>query len=377
MIFDQFCPDLTFRLFMKIAYVYTKGRLNRLKDINNGECPSEFFYGAIELEKRKHQIGKFEIDVNYAPGIFGGCINILAEYNKMPEKMTGGALSQVYDLLEELNKYDVVVGSTSGIAFALSFWRIINRLSSPIIAIHCGLLNHSYPWFRRRLTSILLSNMYTVLFGEGEYVELLRLFPTIKKNIFVNQFGVDNKFWIPDTSFKDNYILSVGNDGRRDFESLIEAAKFLPMEVKILTSRKISGSIPKNVTIINGSWHKELVSDSDLRRLYQKAQCVVVSLQESQQPSGQSVTLQAMSCGCPVILTRTQGLWSNDMMRDLYNVLFTRPGEPSDIVDCVQKIINDEILRNRLSMNGRKTIEETATSTVFAQTIEKLCQSSV
>ena len=40
------------------------------------------------------------------------------------------------------------------------------------------------------------------------------------------------------------------------------------------------------------------------------------------QPSGYSVTLQAMACGKPVILTKTRGLWAPEIFVNFKNCIF-------------------------------------------------------
>ena len=57
--------------------------------------------------------------------------------------------------------------------------------------------------------------------------------------------------------------------------------------------RKITKS---NSKLIKGSWGEPGVSDLELRDLYRNAKVTIVPLKNSLQPSGQSVTLQSMSC---------------------------------------------------------------------------------
>lgn len=358
---------------MKIAYIFNKGRLTRLPKVATGETPNEFFYGAIELERAGHDVDYFEIDHNWAPGIAGGVVNVLGQVSLVPEKMTGGVLFKVKEILEKLKQYDVIIGTTSGIGFALACWKSLGKIAAPILTIHCGLLNNPYNLMRRSFTSILLSKMQTVLFGEAELQPMLDLFKGAHGKIQVNQFGVDPQFWYPIDKKKGEYILSVGNDGRRDFNVLIKAASNIPCEIKILTSRELPAELPENITLVKGSWHKETVTDMDLRELYQNAQCVVITLHESYQPSGQSVALQAMACGCPVVMTKTNGLWSEELMVDHHNVIFVPPGDPNDVKKSVTKILNDRDLRSKLSRNGRLTVEETSNSKRFADTMGNVC----
>ena len=362
---------------MKVAFLFNKGRLRRLDSVRHGKGSSEFFYGALELEKSGCEIGYFEVDPNWAPGIVGGLVNILGEKGMAPEKMTGGVLFQVKALLDELQKFDVIVCTTSGIGFAVSCWQCLRKVSPPIITIHCGLFNNKYNFFRRMITSFLLSKMHTVLFGDAELEPILQKFSGAHNRVTVSQFGVDAQFWHPVDTDKSDYILSVGNDGRRDFDTLIRAASNIPVEIKILTSRILPHQLPDNITLIKSSWHKETVSDEDLRDLYQHAKCVVITLCDSLQPSGQSVALQAMACGCPVVLTETKGLWSKEIMIDNHNIVFVPVADADAVAMRVRRVLNDTMLHKKLVKNGRLTVVNQTNAVGFAETMAAVCKKQI
>ena len=47
---------------MKIAFVHFPGRLARVSAARAGTAPTEFLFGAIELEKSGHEIQQYEVD---------------------------------------------------------------------------------------------------------------------------------------------------------------------------------------------------------------------------------------------------------------------------------------------------------------------------
>jgi glycosyltransferase involved in cell wall biosynthesis len=81
----------------------------------------------------------------------------------------------------------------------------------------------------------------------------------------------------------------------------------------------------------------------------------VVPLKNVHQPSGQSVTLQAMSCGRPVILSNTKGLWARAVLRDGENCLLVPPGDRQALGDAIARIRSDEALAERLGKMARET----------------------
>lgn len=357
---------------MRIAYIFNTGRLNRLERLARKECPTEFFLGFPDLASRGYDVLPFEIDAAVPPGWFGGLINVLSARGVMPEKLTGGVFEQIKPILPQLNSVDCIVATTSGIAFALAHFKIAKRLLPPIVAIHCGLVNNDYGYLKKTLTSVLLRQMQTALYGDGERNVLVSMFPELDSRINVVQFGVDPSFWMPGGERK-NYILSVGNDGRRDFLTLLRAAPLINSEIVIVTSHHLPEPIPPNVRWIKGSWHSEALSDVELRTLYQEAACVAVILRNSFQPSGQSVVLQAMACGTPVVLTKTDGLWSKELITDGENVVFVKEGNSDDIVQKIHELAVNESLRSRIVMNGLDVIRSHASITEYAKGIEKLC----
>ena len=64
------------------------------------------------------------------------------------------------------------------------------------------------------------------------------------------------------------------------------------------------------------------MSDDDIRNFYQTSYLTLLPLKNSLQPSGQSVALQSMSCGTPVIITKTQGFWEPDLFSNYEDIIF-------------------------------------------------------
>lgn len=358
---------------LSIAYVFNKGRLARLDAVKRRESPREFFLGALELRERGHMVDMIEVDLGKAPGFAGGLVNRLAMWGVMPEKMDGAAVEGVWRLLPELAKYDVLVGTTSGIGFSLALFRRLGRIRPPVVVIHCGLLNNPYGFLRRLLTRSLLGNVHTVLYGEGEFAPLHRLCPGIEMRMTVNPFGIDTEFWTPDSAVaREGSVLSVGNDGRRDFETLVSAVRNIRCPVRIVTSRPLPEGMPANVTVIRGNWHEQALSDAELRDLYRRASCVVVPLTESYQPSGQSVTLQAMACGCPVVLTRTRGLWAERMLRDGGVVRLVSAGDVVALAGEIGRLLGDPEEAARMGRLAREAVCRDASCTQFAGRMEQV-----
>jgi glycosyltransferase involved in cell wall biosynthesis len=216
--------------------------------------------------------------------------------------------------------------------------------------------------------------MHTLLFGEAELQPMRAFFQLPANSISVNLFGVDAQFWRPDPAVKRDIVLSIGNDGRRDFKTLVEAAPQIDAPVHIITKLPLPDSLPPNVIHHRGSWHGTELSDERVCELYQRARAVVVPLHASNQPSGQSVTLQAMACGAPVVLTETEGLWSREQMIEGQNVLLVPPNDSGRLAERVQETIADKRLIARLGKAGRETVEHSGSIDLFAERVAVQCE---
>ncbi len=353
-----------------IGFVFNPGRLDRLDACRHGKVPSEFFYGAIELAARGLDVRFFET----APDtpVHWPCAAFNFAGQNGPVKLDGLFLQATGNLLDQLNECDVVVGTTGGHAFALAVWRSLGCLHVPIVAIQVGLLVHKINFSRRYSTAFLLRRMQSMLFGKSELDPMCQTFPGIHEHVHVNQFGVDTSFWTPGSATESGYVLAVGNDGRRDYSTLLRAAKNLPYKVLLLTAQNLPLPLPPNVERIHGHY-AEGVSDAQLRDLYRGAACVVVPLKPTLQPSGQSVTLQAMACGRPVVLTKTQGIWSHDTVKDGETLLLVPPEDSEKLAKAIRYMMENKGFSNNLGMAAQDAVLRSATIQGFADRLLDIC----
>ena len=210
----------------------------------------------------------------------------------------------------------------------------------------------------------LLKKFHPVLFADAELSELERRFDLPADFTSVCWFGVDAEFWTLPTEggFREG-VLAVGNDSRRDFKTLLGAARLsLDTCFTVVTRRERPENLPGNVNWRRGDWKEVPISDEELRSLYQRAACVVVPLEECIQPSGQSVAMQAMMCGAPVVHTKTQGWWGGDVIRDGEHVRLVQAGNPVEMMAAIQKSMNEK----KLPLSRQALLEAKWTSKGFA-----------
>ena len=279
-------------------------------------------------------------------------------------------------LLPELRRAEVVVATTTATAAALATWRRARRLRTPLVGIVAGLLNRPWGGMRRRTTLPLLGSMHAMLYGPGEAPGLLALDPRLVGRVHVNPFGVDTAFWSPAGTAAGG-VLAIGNDGHRDWETLVRAAPAIDAEVRVLTRHPQPVSLPENVRWEPADWHSSVLSDADVRQAFRAAAVVVVPVKDVPQPSGQSVTLQASACGRPVVLTRTRGLWDPDGLRDRENVLLVPPGDADALAGAVRQVLDDGALGESIGRAARASVVATSSVEGYAERLLAVCRAAV
>ena len=121
---------------------------------------------------------------------------------------------------------------------------------------------------------------------------------------------------------------------------------------KIEQNEKLS----KNINLIKGSWGLEQLSDQQIREYYDKSKITIIPIKETNQPSGQSVALQSMSMGTPVIMTKVEGFWDEENFQDKKHLSFIKENKLDEWEYLIKDIYNNKEKYEYLSENGEKLI---------------------
>ena len=143
-------------------------------------------------------------------------------------------------------------------------------------------------------------------------------------------------------------------------------------EFLFVTSNKEVNSIEmENVEVISGNWNKSLLTDAEIRDIYEQSKVTILPLKNTLQPSGQSVTLQSMSCGVPVIISSTIGFWDNDKFKNDYHLIKLEDNSLDNWVSKINEIFKSEDLLNKISKNGIDLVNNNYDIHKFNEYIEK------
>ena len=356
---------------MSIRYIFKSGRKSRISSGNR--FPKEFFYCYFDLLQKK-------LDVDFIEEIDLGIskkVNLFTRFlNKFSRILFDFPLIHTKKLLEWknlklLNKSSIIIVTTKSFGLSLGFLKLLGIIKKPVIFIVMGLLSNESNFLKRNFYKLLLNKIKIVSISKNEKKFLeSKIF---KKPVSYIPFGIDKDFWYPsDIKLKNQrYILAIGNDYNRDWDTLINAWEDYYPDLKIVTSIPVKTN-KKNILIKKSSWGEEYISDKEIRNLYLNSLFVIVPLKETMQPSGQSCCLQAMSCGRPVVMTKIKGLWDDTRLINRKNLLFIRPRSEVDLRNSVIELLNNKKLQENLSKNGRKLVEKYFNTSSMTHYLEKI-----
>ena len=200
-----------------------------------------------------------------------------------------------------------------------------------------GLINYNLKKWQINFINYITNKLDLVTISKSEQNFLENKF---NKSIYYLPFGVDLSFWIPSKRNKTNekFVLSIGNDRHRDWETLINAWCLEFPNLKIITNHKIKSN-KKNIKILNSNWNIKTISDQEILKLYNLCDFVIIPLKNTIQPSGQSVCLQAMACNKIVIMSEIDGIWDKNNLIDNKHLVYVKPMNVNALRDKIKDIL--------------------------------------
>jgi glycosyltransferase involved in cell wall biosynthesis len=369
-----------------ILYIFGSGRKEKIRTKNYDS--SEFFYGYFYLQKKLLNVDSIEMLDNNAK--LKKNQQIINFVDKVLRKLTNlpffSHLILSKSNFSKIKKSEIIISTNDRLAISIlpmisfSEYRTSKKKHTVIVM---GLFSKKRDKqivykIQKFVLEIIIKRIDTFIFlGKGEYELASKMFPKyIEKFKFV-PFGINLNFWKTNVNYVDrsnDYILFVGNDGNRDIDKVIKIGNSLKdVNIKIITSHPINTEIKNdNIEIIYGNWNSNALSDESLKKYYENSILTFLPLKESFQPSGQSVTLQSMSLGIPVVITKTNGFWDIDNFNHLENIIFMEDNHLDNWINVLSSLIKDRDLLNQISRNSIITVREKYDQIDFFAELEAL-----
>lgn len=276
----------------RLLYAFSYGTVFELQRVKAGRVPTHRLWGLVELRA----LG-WEVEVSPELPLCWKPLGIM-----------GWRVWQTFWLLrsEKASAGIVAVHEISALLLLLS--RAFGRGGVPVVVLNLGLLHPKncsgyrlwiWRWLLRRADVV-------VSLVEAHGAELTRLFGVDAHRTMFLPMAVDPTFLgRADAALEKKFVLAVGTNDGKDFETLLEA---LPLGARLVVvtdsynARKVRGH-PCFGGLIE---LREAVSAEALRELYMGAAVVVIPLAETPHGSGHTVLLETMSMGKIVVVTGTR-----------------------------------------------------------------------
>ena len=356
---------------MRIAFVHYPGRLARLEDARAGRGPTEFLFGAVELERRGHEVSHYEVDPDAPSGPFARrLVDRQAGLERLPPHLSAAVLRGTRGLLPQLREVEVVVATTTGTAVALAVWRRAHRLRTPLVGIVAGLLNRPWGRARRATTLPLLRSMHAMLYGPGEAPGLLALDPGLAERVHLTR-SAWTRGSAPRTQTGRARRAAIGLTATAT-ATLLRAAPEIDAEVRILTMHPRPPSLPDNVRWEPADWHRRLLTDADVRSAFRSAAVVVVLGRKSRAFGSEChvAGVGVRAAGRPLADARPVGCRGAARRRERS----PRPaGDPDAIGAAVSRVLADSASRPSL---GRRLGDRRGDADVesYAERLLRICE---
>jgi glycosyltransferase involved in cell wall biosynthesis len=368
----------------RVTIVFVSGRKKRLS--SKEPMSKEFFYSYHYLKEIVENIEIVEFNSDKNSKLTKSILNTL---DKTLRKMTRLPIF----MHEIINKETLIkfknsshlIFSNDRIACSLIpvliYYKICKRkINTTFFAL--GVFNENsnnkIVLFSKKLfLKSLISVVDNIVFlGEGEYKTTKEKYKKYESKFNFIPFCVDNEFWSSEEinmSQKEG-ILFIGNDGKRDFDKAIKISKALPDYKFTFVSSRINQDdvLNDNVTLIKGHWNYSLMTDSELKNLYQKSKITIIPLIESLQPSGQSVALQSMSVGTPVVISKTEGFWDFSKFINMKNIILMENNDLDSWIKTIDTLYKNEVTLLNIAKTANDNVKKEFDISIFNKNLSNL-----
>jgi glycosyltransferase involved in cell wall biosynthesis len=201
--------------------------------------------------------------------------------------------------------------------------------------------------------------------SEAARQRLLGLTGVDEEHIRTATLGVDATWWQPLPMPRDGYVLTVGRDLARDYETFAQAMAGLDVRGVIVAKEENLREVelPPNVEV------RLNISPSDVKALYLGASCVVVPVRRESDPrgtenSGTVALLEAMACARPVVVSDRSFL-ADYVSEETTHVV--PPAEPEAMRAAIEAVMADPAAATAMGAAARRSVEEQHTTRHFAE----------
>lgn len=371
---------LRINMIPNITYIFMKGR--NYREVTSSNTPNDFYYFYDKFQSNtEYKVNLLEVNSKKKLNIFNFVYKLYEKNLRRKTNLSfyGNEFLSVNNIKTVL-KSDKIILVNESVSFSLLLiFSVIKKFKDIEISIFLmGLFTKidSEINLHKRIFYKMM-NIYDkfIFLGEGEYKFANNNYPEMSKKFYFLPFSVDQDFWKYEniSTLEKNKILFLGNDINRDFEFAFNVAKnCIDREFLFVSNYFNEYHNLDNLEIISSDWANQLLSDSEIKKIFNQCLITLVPLKESLQPSGQSVSLQSMSMGVPVLITKTEGFWDNKNFENKKNIIFINKNEVNVWKKNIDEILSNHELYKNLSKNAKNTMLETYNQETLFNNFKKI-----
>lgn len=276
---------------LRIAALFVSDWGHEFESVAAGRVPSHRLFGMRELGSLGH--------------------HVVHHTRPAPSRLTrrlGWRVSQLWWLVRVQREVDVVIATHEAAAVPALLLRRLGVIRRPVIAMTVaalGATSRPGPGGVLQRTALRGADLITV-FSSSHSDALAHRLGRPPDTVRWIPLGVDTQFFTPSTRTRDGDRLSVGTNAGKDYPTLVAALR--PGE---------------RLVVVTDAWNRDQVRASaegldicfrsdvpitELRELYAHAAVMVLPLRESEMSSGQTVLLENLAMGAPVIISDVSGV---------------------------------------------------------------------
>ena len=366
-----------------LTFVFVSGRKDLY--VNDLIEAREHFYTLPLYDKQKYNINviEFESDDSKKNNFLYAIDRIFNKFLSLPFYMHKLTNKKNYKILKK-SDHIFLINESTGFS-VLPMVRALNLFKKSNAKVHMFVMGlyskklkyKKFKFLQNFVINFLVNSLDNLFFlGKGELERAKKIKNNHEKFHFVS-FSIDQDFWTSNTSSdlrNKEKIIFVGNDGNRDTKLLLEIAKFFNNFKFIFVSKleSLKNIELDNVKVLGDGWAKEGLNDKELKSLYLDARLTILPLKESSQPSGQSVALQSMSLGTPVLISETEGFWDKDLFRDNKEIFFISDNSLNGWIYKIKDLYDNLELLEKVSINATNLVREKLNLNEFHKTVKTI-----
>lgn len=246
--------------------------------------------------------------------------------------------------------------------------KITGRKNLPLIA-WCFNLGRPYQGLKGKLARFCLSSIDIFVVHSTAEIEIYSKWLDLppEKFVFVHLSTSDPDLEAWQERNDDPYVLALGT-ANRDYALLTTAVAQLGYKTIIVAGAYATEHINAPDFVI----FKSGLSIEECHRLAIRSRINVIPIADIYSPSGQVTVIESMMRGVPLIATECAG--TMDYIEDGMDGLLAKANDVASMIDALERLWGDEVLRSKLSSHARQSAFEKFTFKVASSSLLKLIQ---